>query len=337
MKDIYTLAIETSCDETSVAVLKNGREVLSNIISSQIETHRIFGGVVPEVASRLHLESINQVIDLAVEESGLSLWEMDHVAVTNGPGLIGALIVGVSAAKALAMSLDIPLNGVNHMKGHIFANYIAFEDLEPPFMGLIVSGGHTYLLDVKSYYDFEIVGKTIDDAAGESYDKVARTLGLDYPGGPVIDKLAYEGDPQAIDFPRAWLEEGSYDFSFSGLKTAVLNYVNNMGQKNQEINVADVAASFQEALLEVLMKKTMDLMEERDYKKLILSGGVAANSHLRSGLQEKIDQIGGQLYYPPLIFCTDNAAMIGCAGYYDFMAGKTDPLSLRVYPNLGLE
>lgn len=337
MKDIYTLAIETSCDETSVAVLKNGREVLSNIISSQIETHRIFGGVVPEVASRLHLESINQVIDLAVEESGLSLWEMDHVAVTNGPGLIGALIVGVSAAKALAMSLDIPLNGVNHMKGHIFANYIAFEDLEPPFMGLIVSGGHTYLLDVKSYYDFEIVGETIDDAAGESYDKVARTLGLDYPGGPVIDKLAYEGDPQAIDFPRAWLEEGSYDFSFSGLKTAVLNYVNNMGQKNQEINVADVAASFQEALLEVLTKKTMDLMEERDYKKLILSGGVAANSHLRSGLQEKIDQIGGQLYYPPLIFCTDNAAMIGCAGYYDFMAGKTDPLSLRVYPNLGLE
>lgn len=337
MKDIYTLAIETSCDETSVAVLKNGREVLSNIISSQIETHRIFGGVVPEVASRLHLESINQVIDLAVEESGLSLWEMDHVAVTNGPGLIGALIVGVSAAKALAMSLDIPLNGVNHMKGHIFANYIAFEDLEPPFIGLIVSGGHTYLLDVKSYYDFEIVGKTIDDAAGESYDKVARTLGLDYPGGPVIDKLAYEGDPQAIDFPRAWLEEGSYDFSFSGLKTAVLNYVNNMGQKNQEINVADVAASFQEALLEVLTKKTMDLMEERDYKKLILSGGVAANSHLRSGLQEKIDQIGGQLYYPPLIFCTDNAAMIGCAGYYDFMAGKTDPLSLRVYPNLGLE
>lgn len=337
MKDIYTLAIETSCDETSVAVLKNGREVLSNIISSQIETHRIFGGVVPEVASRLHLESINQVIDLAVEESGLSLWEMDHVAVTNGPGLIGALIVGVSAAKALAMSLDIPLNGVNHMKGHIFANYIAFEDLEPPFIGLIVSGGHTYLLDVKSYYDFEIVGETIDDAAGESYDKVARTLGLDYPGGPVIDKLAYEGDPEAIDFPRAWLEEGSYDFSFSGLKTAVLNYVNNMGQKNQEINVADVAASFQEALLEVLMKKTMDLMEERDYKKLILSGGVAANSHLRSGLQEKIDQIGGQLYYPPLIFCTDNAAMIGCAGYYDFMAGKTDPLSLRVYPNLGLE
>lgn len=337
MKDIYTLAIETSCDETSVAVLKNGREVLSNIISSQIETHRIFGGVVPEVASRLHLESINQVIDLAVEESGLSLWEMDHVAVTNGPGLIGALIVGVSAAKALAMSLDIPLNGVNHMKGHIFANYIAFEDLEPPFMGLIVSGGHTYLLDVKSYYDFEIVGETIDDAAGESYDKVARTLGLDYPGGPVIDKLAYEGDPEAIDFPRAWLEEGSYDFSFSGLKTAVLNYVNNMGQKNQEINVADVAASFQEALLEVLTKKTMDLMEERDYKKLILSGGVAANSHLRSGLQEKIDQIGGQLYYPPLIFCTDNAAMIGCAGYYDFMAGKTDPLSLRVYPNLGLE
>ncbi len=337
MKDIYTLAIETSCDETSVAVLKNGREVLSNIISSQIETHRIFGGVVPEVASRLHLESINQVIDLAVEESGLSLWEMDHVAVTNGPGLIGALIVGVSAAKALAMSLDIPLNGVNHMKGHIFANYIAFEDLEPPFIGLIVSGGHTYLLDVKSYYDFEIVGETIDDAAGESYDKVARTLGLDYPGGPVIDKLAYEGDPQAIDFPRAWLEEGSYDFSFSGLKTAVLNYVNNMGQKNQEINVADVAASFQEALLEVLTKKTMDLMEERDYKKLILSGGVAANSHLRSGLQEKIDQIGGQLYYPPLIFCTDNAAMIGCAGYYDFMAGKTDPLSLRVYPNLGLE
>lgn len=337
MKDIYTLAIETSCDETSVAVLKNGREVLSNIISSQIETHRIFGGVVPEVASRLHLESINQVIDLAVEESGLSLWEMDHVAVTNGPGLIGALIVGVSAAKALAMSLDIPLNGVNHMKGHIFANYIAFEDLEPPFIGLIVSGGHTYLLDVKSYYDFEIVGETIDDAAGESYDKVARTLGLDYPGGPVIDKLAYEGDPEAIDFPRAWLEEGSYDFSFSGLKTAVLNYVNNMGQKNQEINVADVAASFQEALLEVLTKKTMDLMEERDYKKLILSGGVAANSHLRSGLQEKIDQIGGQLYYPPLIFCTDNAAMIGCAGYYDFMAGKTDPLSLRVYPNLGLE
>lgn len=334
--DILTLAIETSCDETSVAVMKNGRQIMSNIISSQIETHRLFGGVVPEVASRLHLEMINKIIQTAVEEARIKLNDIDHIAVTCGPGLIGALIVGVSAAKALALSLEIPLNGVNHMQGHVCANYIAHPDLKPPFVGLIVSGGHTYLIEVLNYNEYIIRGQTRDDAAGESYDKVARTLGLSYPGGPEIDKLAKIGNPESIDFPRIMLEPGSYDFSFSGLKTAVLNYINQKKQKNEEIIVEDVAASFQQAVIDVLVVKSFRLLKELKYKTLVLSGGVAANSGLREALQKRADEEGVTLYFPPVSLCTDNAAMIGCAGYYDFLAGKRSELDLKVFPNLKL-
>lgn len=334
--DILTLAIETSCDETSVAIMKNGRQIMSNIISSQIETHRLFGGVVPEVASRLHLEMINKIIQTAVEEAKIKLSDIDHIAVTCGPGLIGALIVGVSAAKALSLSLDIPLNGVNHMQGHVCANYIAHQDLKPPFVGLIVSGGHTYLIEVLNYNEYIIRGQTRDDAAGESYDKVARTLGLSYPGGPEIDKLAKIGDPESIDFPRIMLEPGSYDFSFSGLKTAVLNYINQKKQKNEEIIIENVAASFQQAVIDVLVVKSFRLLNELKYKTLVLSGGVAANSGLREALQKRANEEGVTLYFPPVSLCTDNAAMIGCAGYYDYLAGKRSELDLKVFPNLKL-
>lgn len=334
--DILTLAIETSCDETSVAIMKNGRQIMSNIISSQIETHRLFGGVVPEVASRLHLEMINKIIETAVKEAKIKLSDIDHIAVTCGPGLIGALIVGVSAAKALSLSLDIPLNGVNHMQGHVCANYIAHSDLKPPFVGLIVSGGHTYLIEVLNYNEYIIRGQTRDDAAGESYDKVARTLGLSYPGGPEIDKLAKLGNPESIDFPRIMLEPGSYDFSFSGLKTAVLNYINQKRQKNEDIVIEDVAASFQQAVIDVLVVKSFRLLSELKYKTLVLSGGVAANSSLREALKKRADEEGVTLYFPPVSLCTDNAAMIGCAGYYDFIAGKRSELDLKVFPNLKL-
>ncbi len=334
--DILTLAIETSCDETSVAIMKNGRQIMSNIISSQIETHRLFGGVVPEVASRLHLEMINKIIETAVKEAKIKLSDIDHIAVTCGPGLIGALIVGVSAAKALSLSLDIPLNGVNHMQGHVCANYIAHSDLKPPFVGLIVSGGHTYLIEVLNYNEYIIRGQTRDDAAGESYDKVARTLGLSYPGGPEIDKLAKLGNPESIDFPRIMLEPGSYDFSFSGLKTAVLNYINQKRQKNEDIVIEDVAASFQQAVIDVLVVKSFRLLNELKYKTLVLSGGVAANSSLREALKKRADEEGVTLYFPPVSLCTDNAAMIGCAGYYDFIAGKRSELDLKVFPNLKL-
>lgn len=336
MKEILTLAIETSCDETSVAVLKNGRNILANIISSQIDTHRVFGGVVPEVASRLHLEMMNKIVDEALVESGVSLIQFDHIAVTCGPGLVGALIVGVSCAKALAFSLDIPLNGVNHMQGHVCANYIAHDDLEPPFVALIVSGGHSYLIEVLDYTDYIIKGETRDDAAGESYDKVARTLGLKYPGGPEIDRLAKEGRSDAIKFPRIMLEHDSYDFSFSGLKTSVLNYINNQNQKGLDIDKKDVAASFQQAVIDVLVEKSFRLLNETDHKTLVLSGGVAANEGLRKALSKRAEKENIKLYYPPRVLCTDNAAMIGCAGYYDFINGKRSDLDLKVYPNLGL-
>lgn len=336
-KNIYTLAIESSCDETSVAVMKNGRNILSNIISSQIDTHKVFGGVVPEIASRLHLEMINYGIEKAVADSGLDIGDMDHIVVTNGPGLIGALIVGVSAAKALAYALNKPLTGVNHISGHIFSNYVAHRDLEPPFVCLVVSGGHTYLLDVRDYMDVEIKGKTIDDAAGEAYDKVARTLNLPYPGGPEIDRLSKKGNPNAIEFPRVWLDKESYDFSFSGLKTSVLNYVNTKAQKSEEINPADVASSFQEALVDVLYGKTLRLLEETGYRKICIAGGVAANSRIKERFQTFSDEKSIEFYYPPLSLCTDNAAMIGCAGYYNYMSGRVDELDLKVYPNMNLE
>ena len=333
---MITLAIETSCDETSVAVIKNGREVLSNIISSQIEIHREYGGVVPEIASRKHVENIDAIIEESLRTADVNFKDIDFISVTQGPGLVGALLVGLSSAKALAYALDIPIIGVNHIEGHISANYIAHPELKPPFACLIVSGGHSYLIDVLDYNEFKLYGRTRDDAAGEAFDKVARALGLPYPGGPFIDKLALEGNPDAIDFPRVFLENNSYDFSFSGLKTAVLNYLNSLAQKNIEPVIEDVAASFQQAVLDVMLEKAFRLVKETGRDKLVIAGGVAANQGLREMFEKqgKLDTI--KIYYPPIELCTDNAAMIGSAGYYNFMDGKTSSLDMKVMPNLSL-
>lgn len=336
MKDFYTLAIETSCDDSSVAILKNEREILTNLISSQIDIHALFGGVVPEIASRKHLEAINPLIDKALDEAGISYSDLDLITVTKGPGLIGSLLVGISAAKALALATGLPLVGANHMKGHICANYLSNKDLKPPFVCLVVSGGHTYLCKINDYNDIEVVGSTRDDAAGESFDKVARKIGLGYPGGPKIDKLAKEGNPKAIDFPRVMLEKGSYDFSFSGLKTAVLNYAHNLEQKGEEINKADLAASFQDAVVDVLVEKSLMLLEETGYKQFAISGGVAANSRLRARMGEELEKRDIKFYYPETILCTDNAAMIAMAGYLDYMDGVRDDTFMKVYPNLDL-
>ena len=336
MKDFYTMGIETSCDDSSVAILKNDREVLVNLISSQIDIHKLFGGVVPEIASRKHLEAINPLIDEALNQADLTYKDIDLFAVTKGPGLMGSLLVGISAAKALSLATGKDLIGTNHMQGHICANYLANKDLEPPFISLVVSGGHTYLCKVTSYNDYQVIGKTRDDAAGESFDKVARSIGLGYPGGPKIDKLAKKGNEKAIDFPRIRLEKNSYDFSFSGLKTAVLNYINNNKQKDLPINKADLAASFQEAVIDVLVEKSMRLIDETGMKKLALSGGVAANSRLREKMQEECQKRDVKLYYPSLILCTDNAAMIAMAGYLSYMNGDRSDKYLKVYPNLDL-
>ncbi|NVF12489.1 tRNA (adenosine(37)-N6)-threonylcarbamoyltransferase complex transferase subunit TsaD [Anaerococcus sp. AGMB00486] len=336
MKDFYTIGIETSCDDSSVAILKNDREVLCNLISSQIDIHKIFGGVVPEIASRKHLEAINPLIEKALMDTGLSYDDIDLISVTKGPGLIGSLLVGISAAKALSLSTNTPMIGTNHMQGHICANYLSNKKLKPPFISLVVSGGHTYLVRVDDYTDYEIIGQTRDDAAGESYDKVARAIGLGYPGGPKIDKLSKEGDKEAIDFPRVMLEKDSYDFSFSGLKTSVLNYLNQKSQKNEEINKADVAASFQEAVVDVLVAKSMRLLDETGLKTLAVSGGVAANSRLKERLKEECDKRDIRFYNPDIILCTDNAAMIAMAGYLNYKAGERSDSYLKVYPNLGL-
>ncbi len=333
-KDIITLAIETSCDETSVSILRNGREVLTNIIATQIEQHQKFGGVVPEVASRKHIESINQVIELALEEAGMGFSDITHVGVTYGPGLVGALLVGLSAAKAIAYAREIPLNGVNHIEGHIYANFIDHKELEPPFVCLIVSGGHSHLVYMKDYGEYEILGRTRDDAAGEAFDKVARALGLNYPGGPEIDKLSKLGDKSAISFPKAYLEEGSYDFSFSGLKSAVLNYLNSERMKGSEINVANVAAAFQAAVIEILTEKTVKCALEKGVKQVVLAGGVAANSGLRSLLMSECEKNGIDLRYPSLKLCTDNAAMIGCVAYYDYIRGLRSDMHLNAVPSL---
>lgn len=333
---MLTLAIETSCDETSAAVIKDGREVLSNIISSQIDIHRKFGGVVPEVASRKHIETINQIVQEALDSANVTFKDIDLIGVTQGPGLVGALLIGISTAKALAYALGLPLVGVNHIEGHVCANYIEFKDLEPPFTCLIVSGGHTYLIQANGYTDYEIVGRTRDDAAGEAFDKVARALGLPYPGGPVIDKLAQNGNKKAIDFPRAMLEADSYDFSFSGLKTAVLNYLNQQKQKGEEIIVEDVAASFQQAVLDVLVDKSFRLAKERKMDKIVLAGGVAANQGLRIMMEERGKKEGIKIFYPSRILCTDNAAMIGSAAYFNYREGKISDLYLNVEPNLDL-
>ncbi|OPJ56029.1 tRNA (adenosine(37)-N6)-threonylcarbamoyltransferase complex transferase subunit TsaD [Alkalithermobacter paradoxus] len=336
MKDIITLAIESSCDETCAAILKNGREILSNVVSTQIDLHKKFGGVVPEVASRKHIENIELVIQSALDEAKLSFKDIDVIGVTYGPGLVGALLVGLSSAKALSFALDIPLVGVNHIEGHIAANFIEHKDLEPPFVCLIVSGGHTHLVEVKGYGEYEILGKTRDDAAGEAFDKIARALNLGYPGGPKIDKLSKIGNKKAIDFPRIYLEEDSFDFSFSGLKSAVLNYLNSKKMKNEEIVVEDVAASFQEAVLDVLVDKSIKAARVKGYDKVVLAGGVAANSGLREKLSEKGKEYNIDIKYPPLSLCTDNAAMIGCAAYYDYLNGKVSDLYLNAVPNLKL-
>ena len=327
------LAVETSCDETSAAVL-DGRKVLSNIISTQIEIHKKYGGVVPEVASRKHFENIVPVVEEALEKAGCSFEDIDCFAVTYGPGLVGALLVGLTYVKSLAFSLGKPYLGVNHIEGHIAANYIEHPELEPPFVCLVASGGHSHLINVVDYDKFEIVGRTRDDAAGEAFDKIARALGLAYPGGPNIEKLAKSGNPTAIKFPKASLEEGSYDFSFSGLKSAVLNYLNTMEMKNEEVNKADVAASFQYAVTEVLAEKLIKAAVEKKSRYAVLAGGVASNMKLREAVLKRGEAKGIEVLYPAPILCTDNAAMIGCAAYYRMEKGCYSDLSLNAMPNL---
>lgn len=336
MSDKLILAIESSCDETAAAVVKNGREVLSNIISSQIDLHTLYGGVVPEIASRKHTEQINQVIEEALKKANVTLNDIDAIAVTYGPGLVGALLVGVSAAKAISFARKIPLVGVHHIEGHISANYIENKELEPPFVCLVVSGGHSHLVKVMDYGKYEILGRTRDDAAGEAFDKVARAIGLGYPGGPKIDKVSYEGNPEAITFPRAHVAGSVYDFSFSGLKSAVLNYLNSCEMKGETVVQADVAASFQKAVVDVLVDHSMQAIRESGMKKFAIAGGVASNSHLREALEKACAKEGVSFYRPSPILCTDNAAMIGAAGYYEFIKGNVSGYDLNAVPNLRL-
>ena len=336
IRDINILAIESSCDETAAAVIHNGREVRSNVISSQIELHKLYGGVVPEIASRKHIEKINQVIEEALNEANVTLDDIDAIGVTYGPGLVGALLVGVAEAKAIAYAKNLPLVGVHHIEGHISANYIENPDLEPPFVCLIVSGGHTHLVIVKDYGEFEIIGRTRDDAAGEAFDKVARAVGLGYPGGPKVDKAAKEGNPHAMEFPRAKVADSPYDFSFSGLKSAVLNYINHAKMTGEEIYVPDLVASFQNAVVDVLVSRAITAAKEYGYKKLAIAGGVASNSALRAAMKEACDKNGITFYHPSPIFCTDNAAMIGAAAYYEYKKGNRSGWDLNAVPNLKL-
>ncbi|MGB3367466.1 MAG: tRNA (adenosine(37)-N6)-threonylcarbamoyltransferase complex transferase subunit TsaD [Acidaminobacteraceae bacterium] len=335
-KDLITLGIESSCDETSASIVRNGREVLSNIIYSQIDIHKKFGGVVPEVASRNHVDKVSQVIDEALEEAKMTMTDVDVIGATYGPGLVGALLVGMTEAKALSYALKLPLVAVNHIEGHICANFIAHKELEPPFVCLIVSGGHSHIVYMEDYSKYEILGKTRDDAAGEAFDKVARTLGLGYPGGPLIDELSKVGNPQAIDFPRSYLEKDSLDFSFSGLKSAVLNYINSCKMKKIEINNADVAASFQASVVEVLSEKAIRAAKLKNVDKLVLAGGVAANSGLRDNISSRAREEGLSVYYPPLDLCTDNGAMIASSAYFDYIKGYEADMYLNAVPNLKL-
>ena len=334
--DVLILAIESSCDETAAAVVKNGREVLSNVINTQIAIHTEYGGVVPEIASRKHIENINPVIRKALEDAGVTLDDIDAIGVTYGPGLVGALLVGVAEAKAIAFAKNKPLVGVHHIEGHISANYVENKELEPPFVALVVSGGHTHLVKVNDYGEYEIVGRTRDDAAGEAFDKVARAIGLGYPGGPKIDKLAKEGNPDAIEFPRAHVDDAPYDFSFSGIKSAVLNYINSANMQGREINRADVAASFQKAVVDALVSRAVRLAKECGMDKLAIAGGVASNSALREAMEEACEKRGMKFYRPSPIYCTDNAAMIGAAAYYEYLAGTRSGWDLNAVPNLKL-
>lgn len=337
MKDsVLILSIESSCDETAAAVVQNGRNVLSNIISTQIEIHKQFGGVVPEVASRKHIENINDVIEEALKEANVTKDDIDAIAVTYGPGLVGALLVGINYAKGLSYAWKKPLIGINHIEGHINANYIENKGLEPPFICLVASGGHTHLVYVKNYYEYEVLGKTRDDAAGEAYDKVARAIGLGYPGGPLVDKMAKNGNKVAINFPRVIIDEDTLDFSFSGLKSAVLNYIHNMEQKNQKIVVEDVAASFQEAVVDVLVMKTLKAAKMKNCDVITLAGGVASNSRLREVVQVECEKNNYKFSKPSPIYCTDNGAMIGVSGYYKYLKQEFADSTLNAMPNLDL-
>lgn len=333
-KDILVLGIESSCDETAAAVVKNGRQVLANIISSQIVIHRKYGGVVPEIASRKHIEHILPVIDEALKQSHVTLADIDAVAVTYGPGLVGALLVGLSAAKALAWAAGKPLLGVNHLEGHVFANFINDPELKPPFLALVVSGGHTALLEVTGYNSFKLMGQTRDDAAGEAFDKIARVMGLPYPGGPEIEKLALKGNSQAINFPRAMLNDEPFAFSFSGMKSAVINYLHNEQQKGVQVNFADVAASFQEAVTDVLVQKTVHALQVTGLKTVVLAGGVSANKTLQQKLDVAAQKVGAHLVHPTPILCTDNAVMIACRGYFMFQDGERSGWDLNADPAL---
>lgn len=335
-QDVLILAIESSCDETAAAVVRNGREILSNVIFSQIDLHTLYGGVVPEIASRKHIDKINQVIEDALAKAGVTLQDITAIAVTYGPGLVGALLVGVSAAKAIAFATGKPLIGVHHIEGHISANYIEHKELEPPFVSLVVSGGHTHLVSVKDYGTYEILGRTMDDAAGEAFDKVARAIGLGYPGGPKIDKLSKEGNATAIHFPRAKVGDSLYDFSFSGLKSAVLNYLNQCEMKGEEICAADVAASFQKAVVDVLVEHSMNAIDTYHLDKFAIAGGVASNQTLRKAFEEACAEKGVTFYCPSPIYCTDNAAMIGVAGYYEYIRGIRHGYDLNAVPGLRL-
>lgn len=336
MKDVLILGIETSCDETAAAVVKNGKEVLSNVISSQVALHAEFGGVVPEIASRNHLEKIDEVIRLAIKEAGISMQELTAVAVTVGPGLVGALLVGVSEAKALAFALGKPLIPVHHIEGHIAANFISNPECEPPFVCLVASGGHSHLLLVEDYGKIRIYGRTRDDAAGEAFDKVARAVGLGYPGGPKLEKMAKEGNPHAYHFPTAKMEDAPYDFSFSGVKSAVLNEMNRKKMLGEEVRVADLCASFQENVTEVLSEKAIALCKELHINRLSIAGGVAANGKLREKMEEKAKQEGIEFFCPKLILCTDNAAMIAAAAYHEWKKGNFAGHDVNAYPSLSL-
>lgn len=337
MRDILTLGIESSCDETAAAVILNGRTVISNIISTSLELHKEYGGVVPEIASRKHVEFIMPVIHRALKKAGVSLDEIDYIGVTYGPGLIGALLVGLSAAKALAWAVGKPLVPVHHIEGHISANYLQYPELEPPFICLVASGGHSHIVDVKDYGRYRILGRTRDDAAGEAYDKISRALGLGYPGGPVVDKTALKGNPHAIEFPRVHFKD-SYDFSFSGLKTAVLNYLNKAQMRGNEVNIPDVCASFQEAVVDVLVENTVRSALDMGYGRIALAGGVASNSALRSRMEEKALSVKCSFYRPSPILCTDNGAMIGAAAYYGAVkCHRFAELDLNAMANISLE
>ena len=331
---VNILAFETSCDDTSISIVQNGRQVIADVVSSQIQIHNLYGGVVPEIASRKHIEWINQTLESCMKKAGLSYCDIDAVSATYGPGLVGSLLVGLNAAKAAAFALSIPFIGVNHMEAHVAANYITSKDLVPPFLCLVVSGGHTQIVAVEDYRTFRVIGETQDDAVGEAFDKISRELGLGYPGGPLIEKLAQQGDAHAIPFPHAKLKTGAFDFSFSGLKTAVLNYLHNAQQRGEAVNTANVAASFQYTAVSDLVQKTISAAKLHGYKKIALAGGVAANKLLREMLRQECNAAAFELFVPEFHYCTDNASMVACAAYYQLRAGDFNALNLNAKPQL---